>query len=406
MALEIKNSINWQLHFPNDDIGENGTLIFEQSLFSNVNRDSEDVFNSNSLSLFDIIQEAYYVNQFDFLIDRDENEEIDPNSFTLSKSLLDRKDIAWDSLRYAFSDLFHKIYNNFDLLISDDTFEDRDSLFNRKGQAYSDFIRYVMRGVYLLRYEVYSSLKGLIPWALRRKYNVARCTDIVCNGADFQKFFNLSINWIEDKQNELQTNEGKDLESLIQYLSNRFGGRKFKKKYAKGVGCFSKTLVRKNDNSYADVLCFSGDPDPIDQLKVQIDKIAYSGYFQNPYVVKVTSGIKYFLSSSDFITHGEAIASGLYNPDKSARMFSCCERKTFADYDLGNCLAFRMVVKYAPCVMCVPEVNIYDNGHNKRVIAGRPIKEPSRLKEYNELANKIYRKIHPLLLPCYPIPSI
>lgn len=400
MSLEINTSIKWSLHFPQNKIGENGFLTFEQPLFSD-----NDAYDSDGLALLNMLQEVFYVTHLDNLFGPILYAESAFDSNPDDINLNDR-DIAWNVLGDFWGGLYGKIHNNYNLIINNAIYENKEALLNCKGINYVDFIRYNMGGVFLFRYEVFSSLKALIPWSLRHEYNVTRCTDIVCDGIAFQNFFNRSLQWIEKKQRDLQTFEGEALEKLIKYLYRRYGSSEFKRKYIKGIGCFSKTLVLENDRSYTNVLCFSGSTEPDDKLKSQIDKIANCGYFGKHYVVNVSGSIKYFLSKTEIVTHAEALLSSLYNPKNYGRMFSCCERKTFAGYDLNNCIAFRMVVRYAPCDLCKPEVDMYDNNFNRRVIPGKPTGSIARLDEYNELANKIYKMFHPLLLPYHNISTI
>ena len=402
MSLEINSSMKWSLHFPKNTGEWNEVLYFEQLLFT------ENDEYQKSTALLEMLQDVFYVTQLDHISGQHIESEIEPNAFISNDIILNHRDDAWDILIGYFDDLLSKIHNNYDLLINDAVSQAKDTLLNLVGVHYADFIRYSMNEVFFFRYEIYSFLKELIPWSLRRKHNLSRCTDIVCDGRAFQNFFNLSLNWIEETQRKIQTYESEDLERLLNYLSRRYHLGKLRNKYLnkKSCGCFSKTLVHEIDNSYTNVLCFSGAEEPKDKLKEDIEKIAKCGYFGKYHLVRISDDIKYHLSETQFITLGEANRSGLYDSGSYGRMFSCCERKTFANYDLNNCRAFRMIVKYAPCILCKQEVKMYVNGRNKRLISGCPTGSIARLDEYNELANKIYKMFHPLLLPYYHITTI
>ncbi len=262
-----------------------------------------------------------------------------------------------------------------------------------------------MGEVYQSRYEVYSKVKNFLPWSWRRKHNLTRCWEIICDGRIFQRFFNLSLLWLEETQRNLQAFEGRELEDFLMVYCNRESLGQFKKSYLKGDKCFSKTLVQKRDNTYIDILCFSYAVEPSNKkLKDDIEKIVKCERFCNGIEAKLSGNIRFNLPGNRFITLAEAIISGLYNPHNEGRMFSCCERKTFAWYDLSDCLAFRMVVKMAPCEFCQEEVDKHVNGYNKTIAWNHPLipMDESQREDFESLAEKIYQLMHPLLLPKYP----
>lgn len=393
MPLDIKKKITWTLKFPDETIGENGMLTFDQPLFLEDKVNDYDV-----LMLLNILQEVYYVTHLDRNFPDIQADNI-PVSSNVYKDNLDRRDDGWDSLSSYFGKLLNRISENYDLLIDDTSYKNSNELKSLKGKLYVDYIQNEMGDVYLFRYEVFSILKSLIPLSYRRKNRIELCTDIVCDSKSFQNFFNFSLEWIEVTQRNLQINESNALENLLRHLSKKCDLDEVNTIYIDGRGCFSNTVVQENDHMIINLLCFSGPEDPIEDLKTQIESIANCGYFENSKLVNVKDEIKYFISENEYITLGEAKRSGLYSPKSHRRMFSCCERKTFAYYNLHNCDAFRMVVKYAPCELCKHEVSMYEDGFKKLVISGKALDPLKRITEYNDLAYKIYRMFHPIKFP-------
>ncbi len=387
MPLDIKNSISWSLVISAQRAERPVSLSFQQPLFSH-----EEDFGDDGLQLLDYLQEVYYVTKLEVILDN--------GNLHNNKILLDNQDNGWDVLSNVFANLYPKIYRSQGLLSSNSSYPNSSQLLHLKGEAYGDYIRNTMGGVYPFRYEIYTSLKHIIPMSLRRRYKLARCTDIVCDSQAFQRFFNLSLQWIETTQRNLQTYENDALEKLLIYLSRRKEGMgDFKKRYLKNDRrCFSKTLVF-NGATYLNLLCFSGAQEPTGQLKKAMESIAQCGLFGNCHLVKVPVETRYMLSDTKYITLGDAILSGLYDVKQHGRMFSCCERKTFAHHNWTTCKAFRMIVRFAPCELCERLVESYRNNFHGVVVYGKKLAPLKKRKEFDSLADNIYRKLHPLLLP-------
>lgn len=426
MALNLKNSINWTLALPTQDSGEYVRLTFEQSI-----SETDGEFGFGGLELLNLLQETFYVTSLDG-IEAPESPSINPKAYQRGiqegknsvsipddqeyihknpekKLTLDRRDKGWDTLIGFFEQLYYKITGRYNILSEDATAtrEIEERLFHLKGQAYKNYIYYKLGKIYALRYEIYVILNKLVPLSLRESNNVILCTNIICNGIAFQNFFNASLGWIEDTLTNLQTYEGKALDKLMAYLDRRYGSSQFRRKFVSGHGCFSKTLVF-DGNTYTNALCFSGARNPSTSIQNACKRIADCGLFGNHYVVKISPATRYYISSSKYITLGEALSSGLYNPyknpDVDGRMFSCCERKTFADYNWSGCQWFRMVVKYTPCQLCQYEVGVFENKfrYPSKVVGGKALTALKNLATMNQLATEIHRKMYTLLLPYYP----
>ena len=77
-------------------------------------------------------------------------------------------------------------------------------------------------------------------------------------------------------------------------------------------------------------------------------------------------------------------------------MFSCCERKTIADFCWDNCLSFEMFVKYKPCELCKYPINEFKKKYNGNIYHGircKPLKREKK-EEFQEKASKIYNMIY------------
>lgn len=163
----------------------------------------------------------------------------------------------------------------------------------------------------------------------------------------------------------------------------------FKERYLDDSGgCFSLTRVRKNATE-EDVLCFSGLK--FSDLNSAIDKIAQSGYFVNPTVIRECLNVRYYLCPEKYVTFAEAKQT---HKDHKRRMFSCCERKTFAKYDWQGVDSFIMTVKYYPCELCQWSVDMHKKKYGGTIKAGiiqSPLEEKAL---YDAIAEEIFREIH------------
>lgn len=175
MPLDIKNSISWSLVISAQRAERPVSLSFQQPLFSH-----EEDFGDDGLQLLDYLQEVYYVTKLEVILDN--------GNLHNNKILLDNQDNGWDVLSNVFANLYPKIYRSQGLLSSNSSYPNSSQLLHLKGEAYGDYIRNTMGGVYPFRYEIYTSLKHIIPMSLRRRYKLARCTDIVCDSQAFQRF--------------------------------------------------------------------------------------------------------------------------------------------------------------------------------------------------------------------------
>ena len=199
---------------------------------------------------------------------------------------------------------------------------------------------------------------------------------------------------MEELEISIQEKEVHVLKSKFSKITNsKIYKNKFKKRFIDD-GCFLKANVIDTNGNYQDVLCFSGlkQFDGSDYLSIAINDIVNSGVFHNPYLVKVNDNIRYYITHDKYITLGDAKTnSKTLNP----RMFSCCERKTFADYDWSKCRSYKMTIKYEPCALCEISVKKHSDKYNGTIICGKSESlKPIDKAKYDSIAQVIYDSVH------------
>lgn len=344
--------------------------------------------------LLDILQDFYYVTHLD--LQKNDNN-------------VDRKlefcDNCWSALRVYWRCLLELVKEKQNLLDDDNNSEKRDILFIKKGRSYRKFIN-SMGEPYTTRYFVYRLLKPL--YSLRPKsMTLGYCTDIICNFIEFQKFWNNGLVLFADILLKIQKIDSVNkLERILKKITQGSEYKIFQNRYILKNGCFMLAKV-KFEHIKKDVLCFSGlgsrkdvkKPKTIKEeeaIKKAIETIMQSGYFRNPYLVEVSDKIRYYLPDMTYITFGEAELVKAITNEKinyNPRMFSCCERKTFADFNWNGCQSYKMIVRFAPCELCQYQVNLFEKLYNGKTIYGKPTEPLKKRSEFDEIAMNIYNKL-------------
>lgn len=166
--------------------------------------------------------------------------------------------------------------------------------------------------------------------------------------------------------------------------------KEFHDKYIQGYGCFAKTTVNLLNGDKQDVLCFSGLKYKSEISRV-IKLIVTNGNFKNAYLINVSGKIRYYINKTDYITKDDADKSGFSYHN---RMFSCCERKTFAAYENWmNCKSYVMTVKYQPCELCKESVKRHNKKYNGKKHCGKRLKKLSNRSIYDSQAVQIYNTL-------------
>lgn len=347
-------------------------------------KDLESDDNSSNMLLFDVLQDFYYVTHFD----------LHKNDNNISKRL-ESCDNFWTALRVYWRCLLELVKEKQNFIYNDYNSEKRDILFIKKGRSYRKFIN-SMGEPYATRYFAYRLLKPL--YSLRPKsMTLGYCTDIICNFIDFQKFWNNGIKLFSHILLKIQKeNSVKRLKSDLEKITKSKEYNDFKDLYLYGKSCFMQAKIIFKDRKVK-VLCFSGlyfKQPIINAIKI----IKQSDQFKDAYFVDVSDDIRYYLpNNNSYITYGEAKQIAVKSKKKinyESRMFSCCERKTFADFNWNGCQSYEMIVKYAPCELCHHQVNIFKNLYNGKTISGKSTGQLKKRQEYDAIAMNIYNKLH------------
>lgn len=381
MGPSIKQSITWRFVFPSKDLQNATYKDFVQPLI-----DQEEDFDKDGLRLFKYLQEISYVKKLELFDYGDPVEE---------KEIFDMRDDCWEKLGDIFSELFVIIQNNPQLLSYHSTYKALEDLLCQKDKK--RFIYKKMPGEYALRYRFFLVATELIPSLKKEDGELVRRYDVICKWTEFKHFFKRTLKWIEDKLYYLQTCSVQDLENLYKEWCDVKGDKfkKFKARYLDGNSCFSDTIVERLDTDIH-ILCFSGAKAPTKKVKDAIEYITtkYLLFGIRPITIwDVPLDTKYMLAQIKTITFEEAKLSKIYIREKHGRMFSCCERKTFAGYpDWNKCISFRMFVRFAPCELCAEIVKEYKDNYNGTIRHGD--KYPGLRTLYDPVANAIYNKMH------------
>lgn len=386
----FKDAIEWELFLPMSE-----KMLFRLSILPNENR--EDFGNSDveySNELLGILQDTFYVTHLANI--RYDKEQEDNNDE------LDKRDYYWNLFRWVWYNFTDFLRNNFNEIRVFQDSEAGEILSKKKGNGYNQFVE-GMGAPFVARYQLYSYT--LLFWSknfIRKKFG--SCTDIICNYQKFMRFWAGVLNFLSESVRDIQEGDLDNLKSKFEKILDNHEKKAeyddFKDKYLQeGGSCFSLTIVKKKDGSRQDVLCFSGLKDYAENSNIgkAIKKIKKDGGFQNPQVVKVTDKIRYDLICGLSISYGKAQKCSVFSKTgRYNRMFSCCERKTIADYPWNDCASYTMIVKYAPCVLCKEPVRKHNVLFNGIVLHGKATKSIKLIGEFDRLAKCICSSFYPI----------
>ena len=98
-----------------------------------------------------------------------------------------------------------------------------------------------------------------------------------------------------------------------------------------------------------------------------------------------------YLCPERFVTYADACKTNkAYQP----RRFSCCERKTLAEFDWQDVESYVMIVKYLPCELCQLPVYMHTRKYFGIVNAGIKCNLLEKKPLINAIAEEIYKEIH------------
>lgn len=368
--MALQTTLHWLLK-----IGEEPQYIDENILDfifhgNHVNRESTVFF------IPQLLQEVYYVSQ----LSRERNNE--PNE------ILSFQDKVYDYIRVFHSRIREILESHHqDLVEHINSVEIRERLREFNGEGVGSFVQANLPEPFLSRNAAYMIFNMLpSPYKSRLPHYARR--DIVSSYNYFEKYWNKGMELLCEMQNDIHTATISQLKNLLTELSGK--NNKFYKKYLKEKdGCFSLTQVKKK-GLQQDVLCFSG----ITFSKPIIDAInciKNSGRFKTPVVITNSDNVRYYLCPERYVTYEDARRS---NVVYSNRMFSCCERKTFAEYDWQDVDSYTMMVKYQPCELCQLPIYEHTMKYNGRIKAGIKLAPLDKIPLFNAIAEDIYKALH------------
>lgn len=340
---------------------------------------------TEDISLLEIIRDVNLITKFEILLNENDKDEIQKE--------FGERDKFWNIYIELLRELIWISYNNYRTIVNTQDYENRKSLFEKKGWHYSLYVDQ-MGEPFITRYKIFHILSLLYTKPYIRNY-YGGCSDIICYANKFLQFWNDSVERLSKLELSIQEDEILNLKSIFSKITDsKIYQDKFNNRYIDGSGCFLKANVIDTTGNNRDVLCFSGlkQHNGNDYLSLAIKQIVDSGVFHNPYLVKVNDKIRYYISSEKYITLGDAKSYGSFFPH---RMFSCCERKTFADYDWSNCRSYKMIIKYEPCTLCALSVQKHKTKYSGTILCGKYEHGSSIDKdEFDHIAQEIYESTH------------
>lgn len=369
--MELQTSITWTLY-----LGEK-QLSFHENLFETLheNKSGNDV--TPDFDIPQLLQEVYYVDQLS------KSKDYEPDE----KLIL--QDQTFDYVRVLYNLITDLINTKYEQLIHDEEIEDihYQNLKGLRGRNFDKYVEDNLQEPFLSRNKAYKIFK-MLPNKYKTKSQKCTQRNVISKSDSFKRYWDNGVLSLASMQNDIYKDELGTLFELLEELDNN---KKLKKYYEKKKtgGCFSKTEVIKN-GVREDILCFSGVKfkESIDKA---IDKIAESGHFLTDHAIKTSQNVRYYVCPEQYITYSEAVLS---EEEFFNRMFSCCERKTFAEYDWQGVTSYTMIVKYPPCELCQFPVWEHSKKYNGRLNHEIKHKRTERKIKYDAIARIIYNKVH------------
>ena len=368
--MALQTTLHWLLK-----IGEEPQYIDENILDfifhgNHVNRESTVFF------IPQLLQEVYYVSQ----LSRERNNE--PNE------ILSFQDKVYDYIRVFHSRIREILESHHqDLVEPINSVEIRERLREFNGKGVGSFVQANLPEPFLSRNAAYMIFNILPSPYKSRLPHYARC-DIVSSYNYFEQYWNKGMSLLCEMQHDVHTVAIDELKKLLANLSGK--NKDLCKDYLKDKnGCFSLTEVKKN-GLQQDVLCFSGQKFN-KKITEALRLIERSGHFRNPIIITKSDKVRYYICPERYVTFAEACKTNkAYQP----RMFSCCERKTFAEYDWNNVESYTMTVKYQPCELCQLPISEHTMKYRGRIMAGIKLAPLGKIPLFNAIAEEIYKENH------------
>lgn len=367
MALETK--LRWSLY-----LGENEHISLMEDLLEYSH--SENVHgNQESFYLPQLLQEVYYV---DYL----------SRNANIETGIHKDRDGVYDYLRIFHARIIELLRSHYIHLTNQGQLDNNsfNKLLELSGQQVEQYVADNLQEPFRSRDAAYM-IFNLLPKQYKYRLPHYARRDIISSYDKFEKYWNKGMTMLSMLQNDIHTSDVAELTKLLSELADK--NSRFRNKYiGESNGCFSFTKVKKNGVS-ENVLCFSGQS--FKGLNGAIDRIAQSRRFGNSIIIRQSMKVRYYICPERYITHADAHNSRIKHND---RMFSCCERKTFAEYNWQGVESYTMTVKYFPCELCQWSVNRHNMKYRGTIKAGvrrSPLLEKAG---FDAIADEIYNEIH------------
>lgn len=370
--MELHTSITWTLY-----LGDKH-LSFYENLLENLyeNKSGNDV--APDFDIPQLLQEVYYVDQLSKSKDYEPDER------------LILQDQTFEYVRVFYNLITDLINTRYEQLINDEDIEDvhYQKLKGIKGSNFDKYVEDNLQEPFLSRNKAYKIFK-MLPNKYKTKTQKNTQRNVISKSDSFKRYWDNGVLSLASMQNDIYKDNLDTLFELLEKLDKNnkliyyFDRNKHK-------GCFSKTEVIKNGKQ-EDILCFSGVSFKTNSINIAINDIVNSGHFLNPTGITKSDKVRYYICPQHYITYADAETS---KEKFSNSMFSCCERKTFAEYDWRGVTSYTMIVKYPPCELCQFPVWKHSKKYNGRINHEIKHEHTDRKTKFDAIARIIYNKIH------------
>ena len=368
--MALHTTLHWCLKLQEE------VQTIEENLLDVISHGDQEKQEDVQFFIPQLLQEVFYVDSLS------RNNNIEPNG------IADSLDAVYDYISVFHARIVELVELHHKHLTDETHSEEiREQLWDFSGSKVGMYVHKNLQEPFLSRDNAYMIFNAL-PSSYRYRLPHYARRDIVSSYDCFEKYWNKGMELLCEMQNDIHTATIGQLKNLLTELSGK--NNKFYKKYLKEKdGCFSLTQVKKK-GLQQDVLCFSG----ITFSKPIIDAInciKNSGRFKTPVVITNSDNVRYYLCPERYVTYEDARRS---NVVYSNRMFSCCERKTFAEYDWQDVDSYTMMVKYQPCELCQLPIYEHTMKYNGRIKAGIKLAPLDKIPLFNAIAEDIYKALH------------
>lgn len=370
--MELQTTITWSLLLDDE------LVTIKENLQENLRGINTDRDEMPDFDIPQLLQEVYYV------------ERLSKSEGSEPEQILTMRDKAFDYVRIIHSLLTELLNARYEHITKNDDLDGNlyEDLKDKKGCVFDKYVDSNLSEPFLSRNAVYKVF-SLLPQKYKSQFLGYSRWDVVASADVFAEYWNNGLLALTEMHECIYIDE---IESLKKELHEIAKNKMLKKRYLnEHKGCFSKTEIEKKNGVQENVLCFSGVTFDTD-IEGAINKIVKSGHFLNCRVVTTSQNVRYYICPDKFITYSEAKNSRV---KFNVRMFSCCERKMFAEYQWQGVSSYTMIVKYEPCELCQFPVWMHTRKYNGKIKHGVRLDPVKQQKVFDMIAETIFEKTHP-----------